>query len=348
VPRSLTTIAATAAVVLAAAASASAATLRPDPLFGSAPVELGAGSVTSLFGYADAGGDDLRVAIRAAATGPCAASAAADPGPLRADTRVTDEYSVDVPVSGVLGPQLLCAWLERDGAAAAPAMSVAFDVVAPRADLALGPAVAAHRGLPFMLPIEASSEGNDRRVFGTLVAGATCPPTFGTPPAGIAALPPDGWPLTSPKDVTTVALKPPPGAYRLCAWVQPSATATPEAAASLAVTVPARRTRTTTENSNWVNKHGTAHGAVYVEGAIRGTVVIEAASDVVGSPFRLVKRFSIARWHHKRTCHELCELATSDHHVRVRVPAGFNVRARFLGTADSAPSRAIALTVMPY
>jgi hypothetical protein len=79
VPRNLLTIAATIAAVLAAGGSASAATMRPDPLFGSAPVELGAGSVPSLGGCADAGGDDLRVALHAGTTA-CAATAAADPG----------------------------------------------------------------------------------------------------------------------------------------------------------------------------------------------------------------------------------------------------------------------------
>jgi hypothetical protein len=32
----------------------------------------------------------------------------------------------------------------------------------------------------------------------------------------------------------------------------------------------------------------------------------------------------------------------------VRVPVGFNVRARFLGTTDAAPSRALGTSVMPY
>jgi hypothetical protein len=348
VPRTLTTLAATVAVAFAACASATAATLDGDPLFGTAPVELAAGSVTSLSGYADAGGDDLRVAVRAPGARPCAATAAADPGPLRIDTRVTDDYSVDVPVSGALGPQLLCAWVERGGVQAAPPVSRAFSVIAPRADLELGPPVVVHRGLPFTLPIQASSEGVGRRVFGSLVAGATCPAAPTAAPAGIAALPPGGWPLSSPKDLNTVALKPAPGAYRLCAWVQASAAAVPEASAALAVTIPARRTRTTTQNSNWVNKHRAAHGAIYVEGAIRGTVVVEAASEVVGSPFRAVKRFSIAGCHHRTVCHAICEVATSDRHVRVNVPVGFNVRARFLGTADAAPSRAVALSVMPY
>jgi hypothetical protein len=348
VPRTLTTIAATIAAVLAAAGSASAATMQPDPLFGSEPVELGAGSVTSLFGYADAGGDDLRVAIHAGNTA-CAATAAADPGPLRVDQRVADDYSVDVPVSEQLGPQTLCAWIERGGAPAAPPVSVAFQVVAPRADLALGPPVVAHRGLPFTLAIQAGSEGNDRRVFGTLVAGTTCPATPTGAPAGIAALPPAGWPLSSPKDLVTAPLKPAPGTYRLCAWVQPSATAVPEASASLAVTIPARRTRTKVETSNWINKHGTsAHGAVYVAGAVRGTVVLEAATDVVGSPWHPVKRLSIAGWRHTTTCHAVCEVSTSARHLRIRVPVGFNVRARFLGTPDAAPSRSQFISVMPW
>jgi hypothetical protein len=348
VPRTLFTIAATVAAMLAACGSASAATMQPDPLFGSAPVELGAGSVTSLFGYADAGGDDVRVAIHAGGA-PCAATAATDPGPLRIDQRVTDDYSVDVPVSEALGPQTLCAWIERGGAAAAQPVSVAFDVIAPRADLALGPPVVGHRGLPFTLGIQASSEGSDRRVFGTLVAGAACPAAPTGAPAGIPALAPAGWPLSSPKDLVTVALKPGPGVYRLCAWVAPTASAVPEASAAVAVTIPARRTRTKIETSNWVNKQGTsAHGAVYVAGAIRGTVLIEAATDVVGSPWHPVKRFSIAGWRHTTTCHSLCEVSTSARHLRIRVPVGFNVRARFLGTPDAAPSRSQFMSVMPW
>jgi hypothetical protein len=304
--------------------------------------------VTSLLGDADAGGDDLRVAVRARDAGPCAATAAADPGPLAVDTRVTDDYSVDVPVSAALGARLLCAWIERGGAPAGTPVSVPFDVVAPRADLDLGPPVAAHRGLPFTLPIQASSEGNDRRVFATLVPGAACPPTFDAT-AGIPALPAAGWALSSPRDLVTVPLKPAPGAYRLCTWVAPSATAVPEASAALAVTIPARRTRTKVETSNWVNKHGTsAHGAVYVAGAVRGTVVLEAASEVVGSPWHPVKRLSIAGWRHTTLCRSVCELATSARHLRIRVPVGFNVRARFLGTADAAPSRSHFLSVMPY
>ena len=303
--------------------------------------------MTPLSGYADPGGDQLRVAVRAASAGPCAATAAADAGPLQSDTLVTDEYSVDVPLSGAVGPRLLCAWLERGGAAAAPPVSVPFNVVPPFAEVRLGAPVVVHRGLPFTLGLLARSDGPARRVFGSLVPGSVCPPTF-TAAAGIPAFPSAGLSLLSTKDQTTLPLTPAPGTYRLCAWVQPSAGAAPETAAGVAVTVPARRTRTTTENGNWVNKHGTARGVVYVDGAIRGTVLIEAASEVVGSPWRPVKRYAIARWHHKTRCRDVCELATSDHHVRVRVPVGFNVRARFLGTADAAPSRAQFTSVMPY
>jgi hypothetical protein len=348
VPRPLTAIAACIVAILIAAASASAATLDRDPLFGTANVALDDGSVTSLFGYADRGGDQLRVAVRAAAAGPCAASAAADPGPLQVDTLVTDEYSVDVPLSATVGAQLFCAWLERGGAEAATPVSVAFNVVLPFAEVKLGTPVVVHRGLPFTLGLLARSDGPARRVFGSLIPGAVCPPTFGATPGGIPAFPPAGLSLLSTKDQATVALTPAPGSYRLCAWVQPSAAAAPEAAAGVAVTVPARRTRTKTENGNWVNKHGTARGVVFVDGAIRGTVVIQAASDVVGSPWFAVKRFAIARWHHKTLCRDVCELAGSDHHVHVRVPVGFNVRARFLGTADAAPSTALGTTVMPW
>jgi hypothetical protein len=91
VPRPLTALAATVAAVLIVAGGASAATLDRDPLFGTAQVVLDNGSVTPLSGYADPGGDRLRVAVRAAAAGPCAATAAADPGPLQSDTVVTDE-----------------------------------------------------------------------------------------------------------------------------------------------------------------------------------------------------------------------------------------------------------------
>jgi hypothetical protein len=348
VPRPLTAIAASVVAILFAAASASAATLDRDPLFGTANVVLDDGSVTSLSGYADPGGDRLRVAVRAAAAGPCAATAAADPGPLQVDAVVTDEYSVDVPLSATVGSQMFCAWLERGGARAAPPVGVAFNVVLPFAEVRFGAPVVVHRGLPFTLGLLARSDGPARRVFGSLIPGSACPPTFTPAGGGIPAFPPAGLSLLSTKDQATVPLTPAPGSYRLCAWVQPSAGAPPEAAAGVAVTVPARRTRTTTENGNWVNKHGTARGVVYLTGAIRGTVVIEAASDVVGSPWRAVKRFSIARWHHKTRCRDVCEVAISDHHVHVHVPVGFNARARFLGTADAAPSTAHFTTVMPW
>ena len=67
-----------------------------------------------------------------------------------------------------------------------------------------------------------------------------------------------------------------------------------------------------------------------------------------GPPWHTVKRYSIAGWHHKTLCHDVCELAISEYHVHVRVPVGFNVRARFLGTADAAPSTAHFTSVMPW
>jgi hypothetical protein len=85
VRRPLTTIAATVAAVLIVAGGASAATLDRDPLFRSAQVVVDDGSVTALSGYADPGGDRLRVAVRAASAG----RARQPPRRIRARCRAT-------------------------------------------------------------------------------------------------------------------------------------------------------------------------------------------------------------------------------------------------------------------
>lgn len=210
---------------------------------------------TLIIDYAGEGNQAHRlvVKIKPQAAGPCAATPDDDPGrPMLEDSVVGDGRREIGDSEGQPGDLLACAWLADSGRPTGyegPAeRRVAVLPAVARLELGLAAGAVALRGMPVPVGFNVSAAAGRRLAvgFGAAPVGSKCPERSGA--SRLVPLFPGGLELTPEIDGgVRLARAPHPGRYLVCGWVEEPGDAVPEATATFAVRVPARRTQTVTE-----------------------------------------------------------------------------------------------------